>query len=378
MQSFQIKDDMVTKFGTVYGDDEITAATEVIRSGAPTNAERVGAFEEAFARYCGVKWAVAVTSGTTALNLGCVAAGVGPGDRVLVPAVTWIATANAAALLGAEIGFVDIDPRTYNMDPADLESKITDNTKLVIPVDLYGQPCDMDRIMEIAHANRCLVMSDCAHSPGAEYKGRRTGCLADISAFSFHQQKNISTLGEGGMITTDDERMYRIARMYQNHGREGHSHEFTMIGHNYRMTDIQGAIGLIQLGKLDHFNDRRIGNARLLTKLLRDVKGITVPYVDINVKHVFHLYSIVVNQQVIGLSRDGFAERLGVEYGIGAGTHYAPIHLAKIYRDRGCKEGDCPVAERIGRSNFTLPTHPRLSKQNIQYMARAVREISGG
>jgi len=377
LQSFQVKDDMQTKFGTIYGAEEIAAVTEVIRAGAPTNDAKVRAFEEAFARYCGVKRAVAVTSGTTALNLGCVAGGVGPGDMVLVPAITWIATANAGALQGAEIGFVDIDSRTCNMDPRDLRRKIADNTKMVIPVDLYGQPCDMDRIMRIARNSDVLVMTDCAHSVGAEYKGRKTGSLADIGAFSFHQQKNMSTLGEGGMVTTDDEEIYRVARMFQNHGREGHSHEFSMVGHNYRMTDVQGAVGLVQLAKLDSFNQKRIANAGLLTKLLKDVRGITTPYIESDVKHVFHLYNLLVDEKKIGISRDQFVEKLGADYGIAAGTHYAPIHLATIYKERGSRAGDCPVAERIGAMNLTLPTHPRLTEENIRYMAKAVREIAG-
>jgi len=377
LQNFQVKDDMQTKFGTIYGAEEIAAVTEVIRAGAPTNDAKVRAFEEAFAKYCGVKRAVAVTSGTTALNLGCVAGGVGPGDMVLVPAITWIATANAAALQSAEIGFVDVDPKTYNMDPGDLRKKIADNTKMVIPVDLYGQPCDMDRIMRISRNNDILVMTDCAHSVGAEYKGRKTGSLADIGAFSFHQQKNMSTLGEGGMVTTDNEEIYRVARMFQNHGREGHSHEFSMVGHNYRMMEVQGAVGLVQLAKLDSFNAKRIANAGLLTKLLKDVRGITTPYVESDVKHVFHLYNLLVDEKKAGVSRDQFVEKLGAEYGIGAGTHYAPIHLATIYRERGSKPGDCSVAERIGAMNFTLPTHPRLTDENIRYMAKAVREIAG-
>ncbi len=377
LRSFQVKDDMQTKFGTIYGPEEIAAVTEVIRAGAPTNDAKVRAFEEAFARYCGVKWAIAVTSGTTALNLGCVAGGVRPGDEVLVPAITWIATANAAALQGARIGFVDIDPKTYNMDPKDLRKKITDRTKMVIPVDLYGQPCDMDRIMRIARNNDILVMTDCAHSPGAEYRGRKTGSLGDIGAFSFHQQKNMSTLGEGGMVTTDDETIYKSAKMFRNHGREEHSHEFSMVGHNYRMTDVQGAVGLVQLAKLDSFNEKRIANATLLTDLLADVRGIVTPYVQRDVKHVFHLYNILVDEKRLGLSRDQFVEKLAADYGILAGTHYAPIHLAPIYRERGSKPGDCPVAERIGRMNFTLPTHPRLTEGNVRYMAKAVREIAG-
>ncbi len=377
MSDSTISYDLVTKFGTIYGNEEIEAAAKVIREGAATNDKSVRAFEEAFANYCGVRYAVAVTSGTTALNLGCVATGVGRGDRVLVPAITWIATANAAALQGAEIGFVDVDPETFNMDPRDLEGKLTDNTKLIIPVHLFGQPCDMDPIMEIARDNNCRVLTDCAHAPGAEYEGRKAGSLGDLAAFSFHQQKNMSTLGEGGMLTTDDDAIHDVARVFQNHGRKGHSHVFSRVGHNYRMTEIQGAVGLIQLHRLDSLNARRIEIASLLTELIEDVPGITTPHVCKQMKHVFHLYNILVDSDVVGRGRDAFLETLEGDFGIVAGKHYEPIHLARIYMDRGSREGDCPVAEEISKRNITLPIHPRLSEGNIEYMAEAVREIAG-
>lgn len=364
-------EDLVTKFGTIYGDEEIDAVIAVIRRGAPTNDEAVRAFENAFASYCGVEHAIAVTSGTTALNLGCAAADIGPGDQVLVPSITWIATANAAALQGADVVFVDVDPRTSNMDPVDLEAKITGRSKLIIPVHLYGQPCEMKRIVEVAEKHDCMIMTDCAHSPGAEYGKRKAGSLGDMGAFSFHQQKNMSTLGEGGMFTTDDEYLYRRARMFQNHGREGHSHVFTMVGHNYRMTDVQAAAGLIQLSKLDELNSIRIKNAGLLTDLIEDIPGITPPYVAGNVKHVFHLYNILVE---FGMRREELISGL-VQEGITAGTHYEPIHLADIYRERGSMPGDCPVAEDIGLRNVTLPMHPRLTDRSIRYMADAIRKV---
>ena len=369
--------DLETKFGTIYGEEEIEAVAEVIREGAPTNDERVRAFEDAFAEYCGVKHAIAVTSGTTALNLGCVAAGVGAGERVLVPSITWIATANAAALQGADVGFVDVDRRTSNMDPVDLGEKITDETSLIIPVHLYGQPCEMDEINEVATDHGCPVMTDCAHAPGAEYRGRKAGSLGDMGAFSFHQQKNISTLGEGGMLTTDSDELYRRARMFQNHGREGHSHEFTMVGHNYRMTEVQAAVGLIQLSKLDELNSTRIRNANVLTDMIRDIPGVVPPSISEGVRHVFHLYNLLVEVADFGVERDELVKRLG-ENGIGAGTHYEPIHLAEIYRQRGSRPGDCPVAEDVGMRNITLPMHPRLTRSDLEFMAEAIRGAAGG
>jgi len=364
--------DLETKFGTIYGEDEIEAVAEVIRGGAPTNDERVRAFEDAFAEYCGVKHAIAVTSGTTALNLGCAAAGIGAGDGVLVPSITWIATANAAALQGADVGFVDVDRGTSNMDPVDLEQKITDETRLIIPVHLYGQPCRMDEIKEVASDHNCTVMTDCAHSPGAEYRGGKAGSLGDMGAFSFHQQKNISTLGEGGMLTMDSDELHRRARMFQNHGREGHSHVFTMVGHNYRMTDVQATVGLIQLSKLDELNSIRIRNADMLTEMIGGIPGIIPPSVIEGVKHVFHLYNLLVEGDAFGMDRNELIQKLG-ERGVRAGTHYEPIHLAEIYRQRGSGPGDCPVAEDIGMRNLTLPMHPRLTRSDLEYMADAIR-----
>jgi perosamine synthetase len=233
----------------------------------------------------------------------------------------------------------------------------------------------MDRIRDIAEDRGCMIMTDCAHSPGAEYKGRKAGSLGDMGAFSFHQQKNMSTLGEGGMLTTNDENLYARANMFRNHGREGHSHKFSMVGHNYRMTDVQGAVGLVQLRKLDSLNSRRMALARLLTSLLREVRGVVPPHVGKDVKHVFHLYNLLVGE-TLGMSRDQFIEKLGTDYGICAGTHYEPIHLADIYVQRGSKEGDCPVAERVGGMNLTLPIHPRLGEDDIHQMGKAVREIA--
>ncbi len=371
------RNELITRFGTTYGFEEVSAAMQVIMEGAPTDGERVKSFEEEFAKYCGVKHALAVTSGTTALNLGCFAAGVGPGDEVLVPAVTWVATANAATIQGARVRFVDIDPETFNMDPRDLEKKITDRTKLIIPVHLYGQMCEMDSIMEIAEDHDCLVLSDCAHAPGAEYKGKKAGSIADMGAFSFHQQKNMSTLGEGGMLVTDDDELYERARLYRNHGREPHSHVFKMVGHNYRMTDIQAAVGLVQLSKLDSLNAKRISLSRLLTRLLEDVRGVSTPKEAEGCVHVYHLYNILVDPSAIGMDRDTFISELADRYGIVAGKHYSPVHLTEIYRELGSGPGECPTAERLTEVNVTLPIHPRLSESDVRYIADCVSELAG-
>src|SRR5271155_2982474 len=194
--------------GSCYGKEEQEAVLEVMRAGAPSCGPKVKRFEEEFAKFCGAEYGLAVTSGSTGLQLAMIAAGVGPGDEVITTPISWISTANAAAVLGAKVVFADVDPRTLNLDPASVAAKITDRTKAIIVVHLYGQCCDMGPIMELARQRDILVIEDCAHTAGAEYKGRRAGRLGDIGGFSFHQQKNMVTLGEGGMLTTDRPDLY--------------------------------------------------------------------------------------------------------------------------------------------------------------------------
>jgi len=279
MSAPTIRYELESKFGSVYGPEEEQAVLAVLRQGAPTSGNACLQFERDFAAYCGTRHARVVSNGTAALFLSLVALGVKPGDRVLTTPLTWIATAAAGATLGAEVDFVDIDPETYNLDPNRLAEKLTPNTKVVLPVHLYGQCCDMDPILELGRDHGFAIVEDACHAVGATYKGRMAGAMGAAGCFSFHEQKNMSTLGEGGMIVTDDPDLFERVALYRSHctrvygastkycrldearfpmGKRFWWQDFDDTGYNFRMADIQAAVGIEQLKKLDGFNQRRI------------------------------------------------------------------------------------------------------------------------
>jgi dTDP-4-amino-4,6-dideoxygalactose transaminase len=382
--------------GSVYGEEEAVALLEVLRESAPSSGQRVKSFEEAFAAYCGAKFGLAVSSATAGLHLALIAAGVGPGDEVITTPISWIATANAATLCGARVVFADVDPRTLNLDPQSVAEKITPRTKVILPVHLYGQCCDMDPLMALARQYGICVVEDCAHTAGARYKGRPAGSLGHVGVFSFHQQKNMATLGEGGMIVTSDphlfERMlsYRslCCRSYDPKGKYlaidpeeepmGKRYwylDFDDAGYNYRMTDIQAAIGLIQLGKLEELNARRIAIANQYREGLQGIPGLTLPYVSPDVKHVFHIFCVQIEREFLQTKED-FMWNLYVEKHIKVWSHYMPIHLTTAYRNFGHREGECPVAEAAFQKYVSLPIHPRLTSEAIQYLLDSIRELA--
>ncbi len=382
--------------GAQYGPEEEAALREVLAAGAPSCGPRVKKFEEAFASYCGVPHGLAVTSATAGLQLAMIAAKVGPDDEVITTPISWISTANAAASQGARVVFADVDPRTLNLTADSITQKITKRTKVILLVHLYGQCCDMDPIMELARRRDILVVEDCAHAAGAEYKGRRAGSLADIGVFSFHQQKNMVTLGEGGMLTTSRRDLYErmlsfrslCCRTYDPKGKYlaidesklpmGKHYwylDFDDVGFNFRMTDAQAAVGLVQLAKLDGFNARRIEIANLYCQHLRGIRGLTSPYVSPDVKHVFHIYCVLVEPE-FRLSKEDFMWELYTSKRIKVWSHYMPIHLTTAYRRLGHAEGECPVAENLFRKYVSLPIHPRMTEESIAYVADSIREMA--
>lgn len=389
-------DELEYSHGSLYGDEEREALLEVLRAGAPSCGPRVKQFEEEFAAFCGAKFGLAVTSGTTGLQLAMVGAGVGPGDEVITTPISWISTANAAAVLGAKVVFADVDPRTLNLDPESVAEKITDRTKAILPVHLYGQCCDMDALHALAEPRGIVVVEDAAHAAGAEYKGRKAGSLGDIGVFSFHQQKNMVTLGEGGMITTSNRKLYErmlshrslCCLTYDPKGKYlpideamypmGHRYwflDFDEIGFNYRMTDAQAAVGLVQLTKLDSFNSRRIEIAQKYTCGLRNLAGLTLPYIQPGNKHVYHVYVLLV-QPEFRLNKEEFMWDLYIGKKIKAWSHYMPIHLTTAYRKLGHGPGECPVAEELFSKYVSLPIHPRMTEETIQYVIRSIRELA--
>ena len=382
--------------GSVYGPEEEAALVEVLRASAPSCGPKVKKFEEAFAAYCGATHGLAVTSATAGLQLALIAAGVGPGDEVITTPISWISTANAAAAQGASVVFADVNPRTLNLDAACVAGKITDRTKAIIVVHLYGQCCDMDPIMELAQQRGILMIEDCAHAAGGEYKGRRAGTLGDIGVFSFHQQKNMVTLGEGGMITTSRKDLYErmlsfrslccltydpkgkylpIDESKQPMGKRYWFLDFDDVGFNFRMTDAQAAVGVEQLKKLDGFNGRRIEIANQYCERLGGIRGLTLPYVSPDVKHVFHIYCVLVERE-FRLNKEDFMWELYTGKRIKVWSHYMPIHLTTAYRRRGHHEGECPVAEALFHKYVSLPIHPRMTEAAINCVADSIRELA--
>ena len=382
--------------GSVYGEEENAAVLEVMKASAPSCGAKVQQFEREFASYCGTEYGLAVSSATAGLHLALIAAGVQPGDEVITTPISWISTANAAAALGAKVVFADVDPHTLNLDAGSVAGKITNRTKVILPVHLYGQCCDIDALNALARPRGIVVVEDAAHAAGAEYRGRKAGSLGDIAVFSFHQQKNMVTLGEGGMITTRSKSFFEsmlshrslCCRTYDPKGKylpideEVHPMgkrywhlEFDGIGFNYRMTDIQAAVGLVQLRKLDSLNARRIEIARKYTDGLRGINGLRLPDVPPDIKHVYHVYLLLLEPE-FRVSKEDFMWDLYTGKQIKAWSHYKPIHLTQIYRSLGHGEGECPVAEERFERYVSIPIHPRLTEESIQYVINSIRELA--
>jgi len=352
----------------VLGEEEVDAVTDVLRSGMLASGAKVTAFEEAFAGYCDTSYAIATSNGTTSLHAGMLAAGIGPGDEVIVPAFTFFATASTVAMCGATPVFADVDPCTYTLDPAAVTEAITPKTKAVMGVHLFGQPFDVDALLEICSDHTIMLFEDAAQAHGAEYNGRRVGSIGTFGSFSFYPTKNM-TSGEGGMITTDDPEVTRRARLYTNHG-QSEKYLHTLIGYNYRMTDIAAAIGLVQLGKLDAYTSRRIENARYYDTHIR-APGIITPSVIPGVRHVYHQYVIRVAEEC-PLSRDELILHLK-DQGIGSAIHY-PIALPDqpVFSD---SQASCPVARSLAQSVLSLPVHPGVTLEDCERVCEVLNDL---
>jgi len=343
----------------IIGEEEIEEVEKVLKSGFIAQGPKVAEFEEAFASYVGTGHAVAVSSGTTALHLALLSAGVGRGDEVITTPFSFAATSNCALYVGAKPVFVDIDPKTFNLNPELIEGAITEKTKAIIPVHLYGHPAQMDRIKPIAAACALKVIEDAAQAHGAMIKDKMVGSMGDIACFSFYPTKNMTT-SEGGMIITNNSQMADMARILRAHGeKERYKHE--ILGYNFRMTDISASIGLVQLKKLDGFNQKRIENAEYLTEHIKDLTGIEPPYVSPQVRHVFHQYTVRVKEG----KRNALMEYLNQE-GIGTGIHYPiPIYKQKLYQDMGYDD-NWPETEKAAFEVLSLPVHPGLTIEELE------------
>lgn len=334
----------------------------------------IGAFETAFAQRFDVAHAIATNNGTTALHLALVALGIGPGDEVLVPTLTYIASANAVRYCGATPVFVDSEPRTWNLDPAALAAKITPRTRAIMVVHLYGHPVDMDPVLAVAREHGLLVVEDAAEALGARYKGRLVGGLGDAATFSFFGNKVITT-GEGGMVTTQDGELAKKLRLYRGQGMDANRrYWFPVIGYNYRMTNIEAALGLAQVEKFDDHFAARARVARWYDERLADMRDrIVLPVVEPWALHSYWIYTVALTSAVRA-DRDDVIAALA-ERGVETRPAFYPMHVMPPYRE---PDGSYPVAERLGARGLSLPTHALLTADDLDYIAEALRDVLGG
>lgn len=366
-------------------DEDIKEVVKVLKSDYLTTGPKVAEFESKIAQYVGSKYAVAVSNGTAALHAACFAAGINEGDEVITTPLTFAASANCILYQGGKPVFADIDFDTYNIDPSEIEKNITEKTKAIIPVDFTGQPVDVDRIKDIAKKYGLIVIEDAAHALGAEYKGNKIGSLADMTAFSFHPVKHITT-GEGGMITTNDEELYNRLVLFRSHGitrdanrlankNEGSwYYEQLELGYNYRITDIQCALGISQISKLDKFLGRRREIAEKYNSYLKNIDGIILPYQASYSKSSWHLYVIQIELEKFKVGRREIFEALRAE-NIGVNVHYIPVYYHPYYQRLGYKKGLCPKAEKFYERALTLPLYPKMEEKDIEDVVAALEKV---
>lgn len=366
-------------------DDDIEEVVKVLKSDYLTTGPKIEEFEEKFGKYVGVKYAVAISNGTAALHGASFAAGIKEGDEVITTPITFAASANCILYQGGKPIFADIDSSTYNIDPKDIEKKISSKTKAIVPVDFTGQPVNIDEINAIAKKYNLIVIEDGAHSLGAEYKGKKTGSLVDMTTFSFHPVKHITT-GEGGVITTNNKELYEKLKLFRTHGitrdkkilynkNEGSwYYEQLELGYNYRITDIQCALGISQLNKIDKFLRRRREIAEKYNEYLKDIDGIVLPYQEEYIKSSWHLYVIQLELEKFKVGRREIFEALQAE-NIGVNVHYIPVYYHPYYQKLGYKKGLCPNAEKLYERIITIPLYPKMIDKDVKDVVEALDRV---
>ncbi len=361
-------------------EDDIAAVVEVLRGDWITQGPAIDRFERAVADYVGAKFAVAFCNGTAALHGACFAAGIGPGDEVITSPITFLASSNCVLYMGGKPVFADIDPHTYNIDPEQIAARITDRTKAIVAVDFTGQPADMDRIGMLARDHGLTVIHDAAHSLGASYGGRKVGTFGDMTMFSFHPVKHVTT-GEGGVIVTDREDLRDQLLLFRSHGMTRDPkqlqrndgpwyYEMHALGYNYRMTDMQAALGASQMEKLDQFVERRRMIASRYTEAFSDIPGLIVPSQHPQANSSWHLYVLRWEH-----SRGEAFEQLRSR-NIGVNLHYIPVYKQPYYQALGYADQQCPQAENYYKTAISLPLFPRMTDSDMEDVIREVYEVA--
>lgn len=365
-------------------DDDIESVVSVLKGDYLTTGPYVADFEKSIAEYVGSRYAVAVANGTAGLHMACHAAGIKAGDEVIVSSMTFAASANCVLYEGGKPIFADIDPKNYNIDLRDLERKITGRTKAIIPVDFTGQSVDMDRIRKIADKHGLMIIEDAAHALGSEYKGHKVGNIADMTMFSFHPVKPITT-AEGGVVTTNSEELYRKMALFRSHGITRDENELLesqgpwyyeqqSLGYNYRLTDLQCALGISQLKRLDEFVDRRRHIVKKYNELFDNLVTVITPHEEDYSNSGWHLYILRLKLEKLRCTRREVCEALHAE-NIGVNVHYIPVYLHPYYQKLGYNRGSCPEAERLYQEMITLPLFPKMTDQDVDDVVTAVRKV---
>jgi len=352
----QIRSDIEERFAGIIGNTAFVCGKEVRE------------FEEEFSRIHNIEFTVGLSSGTAGNHLALLCCGIGRGDEVIVPVNTFVATAEAISYTGAIPVFVDVNENTFNINIDKIEKKITNKTRAIIPVHLFGQPADMNPIQELAEKYNLLVIEDAAQAHCSEYRGKRVGGLGEIASWSFYPGKNLGAWGEAGALTVNNEEMYKKARTMRDHGSEK-KYYHKIIGFNYRMSEFQAAVLNVKMKYIEEWTEMRRNNARRYEEGLRDVEFVSTPKELENVRHVYHLYVVrVKNRQKLQMFLN--------ENGIGTGLHYPiPLHLTGAYSHLGHKEGDFPVAEKLAEEILSLPMFPELTEEQIAYVCDRVKDF---